>query len=95
MASRKKRLLAGEHSALEQPGGIVNEWQIYVDLFRDTADRDDEPVLVPLFPCTAFVPGNIGTMSARAARALAGIGTPEEVVRARKVMLKNRAKARH
>jgi len=95
MASRKKRPFAGEPSALEHPGGIVNEWQIYVDLFRDTPDWDDEPVLVPLFPCTAFVAGNIGTMSARTARALAGIGTPEEVVEARSLMLRNRAKARH
>jgi hypothetical protein len=95
MALTKKRQFTGEQSALEHYDGIVNEWQIYVDLFGDTAERDDEPVLVPLFPCTAFVPGNVGTMSARAARALAGIGTPEEVVRARKVMLKNRAKARH
>jgi len=84
MASTKHPLLAPD------------PWQRYVDLVKHHTDRDDsESLLVPLFPCDDFVPGNVERMSARAARALAGMGTREEVRRVRSCLLKARAKARH
>lgn len=73
----------------------ADKWQIYIDLFADTTQEDDAPVQVPLFPCDRFVPGNVGTLPARAARALAGIGPPEEVARARAFLLEHRAKVCH
>jgi hypothetical protein len=77
-------------------GGYPDAWQNYVDLVACQTDQpDDARMLVPLFPCSDFVPGNVLTISARAARALAGIGTPEEVARVRACMLDNRAKACH
>ena len=75
---------------------MLAELRTHVDLVADQTDQpDDAVVLVPLFPCSDFVPGNILTVSARAARALAGLGTPEEVARVRAYILDDRAKACH
>lgn len=91
MALTKKRCVKTEIA-----GDSPAAWQNYVDLVVDQTDQDDDaPVLIPLFPCSDFVPGNILTVSARAARALAGIGTPEEIMHVRACILNDRAKARH
>ena len=80
----------------EITGDYPGAWQNYVDLVADQTDQpDDARVLVPLFPCNDFVPGNILAISARAARALAGIGTPDEVAHVRACILDDRAKACH
>ena len=91
MALTKKQCVKTEIA-----GDYTGAWQTYVDLVADQTDQsDDAPVLVPLFPCTDFIPGNILTVSARALRALAGIGTPEEVAHVRACILDDRAKACH
>ena len=80
----------------EITGDYPGAWQNYIDLVADQTDQDDDaPVLVPLFPCNDFVLGNILTISARAARALAGIGTPEDILHVRACILRDRAKACH
>jgi hypothetical protein len=86
MAMRKKRTVKSLPA---------DPWQDYVDLLGKCMGEDNAPVLVPLFPAGGFVSGNILTISARAARALAGIGTPEDVLRVRNCILKDRAKSCH
>jgi hypothetical protein len=93
--ARKNNKPVKNNRAEEHDIATTDEWQIYVDLFADTTEDDDAPVLVPLFPCDGFVPGNVGKIPASAARALAGIGTPDEVARARAFMLEHRAKVCH
>jgi hypothetical protein len=87
MALRKKK-----RTVVREPS---DPWQDYVDLLGKTTGEGNALVLVPLFPAGGFVPGNLLMIPARAARALAGIGTPEEVLRARNCILRDRAKSCH
>jgi len=70
-------------------------WKEYADLFDESEEHDNEPVIVPIFPSAGFVPRNILVVSARAARALGGIGTPKDITKARSYMLEERAKRYH
>ncbi len=68
------------------------EWHEYVKLFAHSSGRANEYVAVPISPAAGLVVGNVITASAQAARALAGIGTPEDIERARAWILAERAK---
>ena len=68
------------------------DWQNYVKLFANSSGKANEYVAVPIFPALGFVVGNVVTASAQAARALAGIGTPEDIEEARAWILGERAK---
>ena len=73
---------------------IGRDWQDYVKLFANSSGKANEYVAVPIFPALGFVVGNVVTASAQAARALAGIGTPEDIQQARAWILTERAKLR-
>jgi len=68
------------------------EWLEYVKLFAHSSGRANEYVAVPISPAAGLVMGNVITASAQAARALAGIGTVEDIQRARAWILTERAK---
>jgi hypothetical protein len=70
-------------------------WREYEKLFGDTGEQDNAYVAVPIFPDAGFVAGNVITTAAQVARALAGIGKPDEVHEARQWILGERAKLRH
>jgi len=70
------------------------DWQDYVKLFANSSGKATEYVAVPIFPALGFVVGNVVTASAQAARALAGIGTPEDIQQARAWILTERVKLR-
>ena len=74
--------------------GSGGDWQDYVKLFADSSGKATEYVAVPVFPASGFVVGNVVTASAQSARALAGIGTPDDIQEARAWILAERAKLR-
>lgn len=69
MARRKKERKLAEALIDTVP---TNPWQIYLDLFTAITDEDDAPVLVPVFPCESFVPGNVGTLPAKSSARFGG-----------------------
>ncbi len=75
-------------------GSVDNsgEWQEYVKLFAHCSGTANEYVAVPILPAAGLVVGNVITASVQAARALAGIGAPEDIERARAWILTERAR---
>lgn len=73
----------------------AEDWQDYVEMFADATEADNEPTVIPIFAAAGFTKGNVLTVSGQAARALAGVGTAEDIQKARQFILDERAKLRH